>query len=97
MTESRGGVEELTPCTTVVFGVVDAHGAETLAGGGVGLVRGEDAFSATGDIFGGGTEFFVERICCCGGTDGEARMRRRNSGGLRVYFSMESEFGSENK
>lgn len=55
-TKAWGRVEELAPVAAVVFGVFDTDGGQALASGGVGLVAGQDALAALGNVCGGGLE-----------------------------------------
>ena len=78
LAKAWGGVEELTPCTAVVFGVLDTYGIEALAGGGVGLIGSEDASTAGGDVLGGGTELLLKGVGS--GTDDQAGAKAGSTG-----------------
>jgi len=50
LAETGGGHQQLTVSLTVLNGVLEANGFETLAAGGVGLVHGENAFARGGNL-----------------------------------------------
>jgi hypothetical protein len=62
LAQSRSSVQQLPPVAPVLLGVLNADRVETLPGRCVGLIRGKDTLSASGNVLGRRAELILERI-----------------------------------